>query len=357
MRRIGFVIVALALVLSFGACKKENVSEVIGTLVFPVSADAKAGSKAVVTPEGEVLFTSCDYLYLAYKGSNNNSCLSKGTGGNTVFSGTMKVLSTIDVTNDVPLHFFGLAGVTGSGVQDAFWTEKQLSTGVIPTRTCISLQNLGKNSDGIGNKYTRSMPYLCFGVSKENFPTDDGKYTVDLKNKCAMVKYNVAGITYDKEIYIQGLNNVVAVDFRVPYYFYMSEKDEDMRREYESSRAAGYDDDGFMFVQDNGIIQKKDLLTPGAEKILIEDGTSDLKVRDIIIPYRDKPETETDFTCCYSLLLPQTGGLETLSGYYFDDEGNKVGLTIKIIDWEGKPATQVLENWYYEINITTKEDS
>ena len=98
-------------------------------------------------------------------------------------------------------------------------------------------------------------------------------------------------------------------------------------------------------------------MTPGAEKILIEDDTSDLKVRDIIIPYRDKPETETDFTCCYSLLLPQTGGLETLSGYYFDDEGNKVGLTIEIIDWEGKPATQVLENWYYEINITTKEDS
>ena len=351
MRRIGFVIVALALVLSFGACKKENVSEVIGTLVFPVSADAKAGSKAVVTPEGEVLFTSCDYLYLAYKGSNNNSCLSKGTGGNTVFSGSMKVLSTIDVTNDVPLHFFGLAGVTGSGVQDAFWTEKQLSTGVIPTRTCISLQNLGKNSDGID---TRSMPYLCFGVSKENFPSDDGKYTVDLKNKCAMVKYNVAGITYDKEIYIQGLNNVVAVDFRVPYYFYMSEKDEDMKRKYESSRAAGYDDDGFMFVQDNGIIQKKDLLTPGAEKILIEDDTSDLKVRDIIIPYRDKPETETDFTCCYSLLLPQTGGLETLSGYYFDDEGNKVGLTIEIIDWEGKPATQVLENWYYEINMFSR---
>ena len=347
MRRIGFVIVALALVLSFGACKKENVSEVIGTLVFPVSADAKAGSKAVVTPEGEVLFTSCDYLYLAYKGSNNNSCLSKGTGGNTVFSGSMKVLSTIDVTNDVPLHFFGLAGVTGSGVQDAFWTEKQLSTGVIPTRTCISLQNLGKNSDGID---TRSMPYLCFGVSKENFPSDDGKYTVDLKNKCAMVKYNVAGITYDKEIYIQGLNNVVAVDFRVPYYFYMSEKDEDMRRKYESSRAAGYDDDGFMFVQDNGIIQKKDLLTPGAEKILIEDDTSDLKVRDIIIPYRDKPETETDFTCCYSLLLPQTGGLETLSGYYFDDEGNKVGLTIEITKGEGAPNI-IKENYYYEIDI------
>lgn len=357
MRRIGFVIVALALVLSFGACKKENVSEVIGTLVFPVSADAKAGSKAVVTPEGKVLFTSCDYLYLAYKGSNNNSCLRKGTGGNTVFSGSMKVLSTIDVTKDVPLHFFGLAGVTGSGVQDAFWTEKQLSTGVIPTRTCISLQNLGKNSDGIGNKYTRSMPYLCFGVSNEYFPTNDGKYIVDLKNKCAMVKYNVAGITYDKEIYIQGLNNVVAVDFRVPYYFYMSKKDEDMRREYELSRAAGYDDDGFMFVQDNGIIQKKDLLTPGAEKILIEDGTSDLKVRDIIIPYRDKPETETDFTCCYSLLLPQTEGLNNLSGFYFDDNGKKVDLTIKIIDWEGKPATEVLENWYYEINITTKEDS
>lgn len=354
MRRIGFVIVALALVLSFGACKKENVSEVIGTLVFPVSADAKAGSKAVVTPEGKVLFTSCDYLYLAYKGSNNNSCLSKGTGGNTVFSGSMKVLSTIDVTKDVPLHFFGLAGVTGSGVQDAFWTEQQLSTGVIPTRTCISLQNLGKNySNGEWNKLRRSMPYICFGVSQENFPTDDGKYNVDLKNKCAMVKYNVAaGIPYYKEIYIEGLNNVVDVDFRVPYY-----KFKNMDSELAQFTNNGYDDDGFRFFCGEGKIQKASLLTPGSDKVIKGSDPNNLIIdRVIIIPYRNETQNAGDDTYCYSLLLPQKE-VNELSGFYYDDNGNKVGLTIEIIDWEGKPATQVLENWYYEINITTKEDS
>lgn len=341
MRRIGYVIVALAIVLGFGSCNKENVPEVVDTLVFHVSANASDGSKAVVDPEGNVIFQPCDYLYLAYKGINNNSCLSKGTGGNAVFSGKMKVPATVEVDGKEPLHFFGLAGVTGKGAQDAYWTEAQLTTGTKSTRTCISLQNLGKNSDGtMMTDKIRNMPYLCYGVSREKFPTGNGKYTVNLKNKCAMVKYNVVGIPYDKEIYIEGLNNVVAVDFGVPY------------NNIPENRDADYDDDGFMFLADDGIIQKEALLTPGADKIVKKDGST-IKVRDIIIPYRNEPEKKTDATYCYSLLLPQKE-VGTLYGYYFDDE-EKVDLTIKIIDSEGKPATKILENWYYEINIGIKQ--
>ena len=356
MKNISFIIVALAVVLGFWSCKKENMLEVNEMRVFPISADATDGSKAIVTPEGKVKFYMCDHLYVAYQGNNYGcSVVYKGNGENSFFNGPFNVPDNI-VLNDAPLHFFGLAGVSGDGVQDAYWTEVQLGNTTTATKTCISLQNLGKDSNGNMNMddLILSMPYICFGVSEDPFPTKTNKYTVNLYNKCAMVKYNVAaGIPYYKEIYIEGLNNVVDVDFRVPYY-----KFKNMDSELAPFTNNGYDDNGFRFFCGEGKIQKASLLTPGSDKVIKGSYPNNLIIDGvIIIPYREEPKNEKDKTYCYSLLLPQTKGLNNLSGFYFDDNGKKVDLTIKIIDWNGNPATQVLENWYYEINITTKEDS
>lgn len=339
MNKLGFVILSLAIVLGFGSCNKENVPEVIETLVFPVSADAADGSKAVVNPEGNVIFQTCDHLYLAYKGMNNNSWLDYQAGGNAKFVGTLNLPSGFDVTKDAPLYFFGLAGIAGGGEQYAYWTEDMLQENCTSTSLCVSLQNQGKNMDGTWTGKTRNMPYLCFGVSRENFPTKDGKYTVDLRNKCAMVKYNVAaGIPWDSEIFVEGLNNVVEVEFVIPHLV-------NTKQDISNYTNKGYDEDGFRFVKREGKIQnRQQLYTPGYS----------LKMTNIIIPYRDEPKNEGDKTYCYSCLLPQKEGLEDLSGYYYDKNKNRVDLTIEIIYPEGESEKKIRENWYYEINIGIK---
>ena len=343
MKKLAFVIVALAVVLGFLSCKKETV-DVKEPLVFSISADIDDDSKAIVTPLGKIEFNAGDHLYPAYKGLNNKSSLIHNTG--TCFSGSISLNNEVydDKTDKgkVPFHFFCLAGVNGGGTT-AYWTEVGLSEGCTSTSTCISLQNQGKNIDGTWNDKRRDMPLLCFGQSRENFKgAGTTSFTVDMKNKCALVKYVVeAGIDYDTEIFIVGLNNVVEVDFKVPCYKYMYDNyDHQMENELKNSLAAGYDYDGFKFVKRDGIIQSTCLHTPRSKSPML----------DIIIPYRGKPENETDKTYCYSLLLPQIGGLDTLSGYYYDGE-NQIPLTVAIYDRDDKPVQNIVENKFYKIIV------
>ena len=343
MKKLAFVIVALAIVLGFLSCKKETV-DVKEPLVFSISADIDDDSKAIVTPLGIIEFNNGDHLYPAYKGLNNKSSLIHNTG--TCFSGSISLNNEVydDKTDKgrVPFHFFCLAGVNDGGSTTAYWTEVGLSEGCTSTSTCISLQNQGKNIDGTWNDKRRDMPLLCFGQSRENFKgAGTTKFTVDMKNKCALVKYVVeAGIDYGTEIVIKGLNNVVEVDFKVPYYKYMYDKYGQMKSELNESLAAGYDYDGFKFVKRDGIIQSTCLHTPRSKSPML----------DIIIPYRGKPENVTDKTYCYSLLLPQTEGLDELSGYYYDGE-NQIPLTVAIYDRDDKPAQEIKENKFYKIIV------
>ena len=343
MKKLAFVIVALAIVLGFLSCKKETV-DVKEPLVFSISADIDDDSKAIVTPLGKIEFNAGDHLYPAYKGLNNGNSLIHNTG--TCFTNTNIILNNYEKTDEVPFHFFCLAGVNGGGTT-AYWTEEGLSAGCTSTSTCISLQNQGKDKDGKWNDKRRDMPLLCFGQSQENFEGEGTtSFTVDMKNKCALVKYVVqAGIDYGTEIAIVGLNNVVEVDFKVPYYKYMYDKYGQMESKLNESLAAGYDYDGFKFSKRVGTIQNACLHTPRSQSQML----------DIIIPYRNKPENETDKTYCYSLLLPQTEGLNELSGYYYDkDENNvenKIPLTVAIYDRDDKPVQNIVENKFYKIIV------
>ena len=341
MKKLAFVIVALAIVLGFLSCKKETV-DVKEPLVFSISADIDDDSKAIVTPLGIIEFNNGDHLYPAYKGLNNGNSLIHNTG--TCFTNTNIILNNYEKTDEVPFHFFCLAGVNDGGSTTAYWTEVGLSEGCTSTSTCISLQNQGKDKYGTWNDKRRDMPLLCFGQSRENFEGEGTtSFTVDMKNKCALVKYVVeAGIDYGTEIFIVGLNNVVEVDFKVPYYKYMFDTYGRMADTLNESLAAGYDYDGFKFVKRDGIIQSTCLHTPRSKSPML----------DIIIPYRNKPENETDKTYCYSLLLPQTKGLDKLSGYYYDNGENQIPLTVAIYDRDDKPVQNIVENKFYKIIVT-----
>lgn len=338
MKKLAFVIVAIAVVLGFLSCKKETV-DVKEPLVFSISADIDDDSKAIVTPRGKIEFKEGDHLYLAYKGVNDRNAL-------IYYENEKRFRNSINLNNyddkndkgEVPFHFFCLAGVNGGGTT-AYWTEVGLSYGCTSTSTCISLQNQGKDKNGTLLYERRDMPLICFGESEQNFEgAQTTSFTVNMKNKCALVKYVVeAGIDHDTEIFIEGLNNVVEVDFKVPYYRYKG-----MEEKLEDSRKDGYDDDGFRFSIREGAIQNV-CLTPGSKS----------KMTDIIIPYRNEPENAADDTYCYSLLLPQTEEeLKDLSGYYFDKGGDIIRLAVAIYDRDGNTAEEIVENKFYKIIVT-----
>ena len=98
MKKLAFVIVALAIVLGFLSCKKETV-DVKEPLVFSISADIDDDSKAIVTPLGKIEFNAGDHLYPAYKGLNNGNSLIHNTG--TCFTNTNIILNNYEKTDDI----------------------------------------------------------------------------------------------------------------------------------------------------------------------------------------------------------------------------------------------------------------
>ena len=190
---------------------------------------------------------------------------------------------------------------------------------------------------------------LCFGQSSQAFSTGNTVYKTKLKNKCSLVKYSLVANEKGEEIsdtvarvYIQGLNNVVEVDFKVAHKYY-NEGDS------ISQKFPGCDRDGFRYDKRAGRIQEK--CSPTGDVMWITN---------IIIPNRDENNE------CYSILLPQEnvgkGEGNELFGYYFkkDGRGNyikdangKYVPTYLIVDF---PYDNVVTNMYYECKIKVDED-
>ena len=182
---------------------------------------------------------------------------------------------------------------------------------------------------------------LCFGKSDQAFSTDNTVYKTKLKNKCSLVKYSLVANEKGEEIsdtaarvYIQGLNNVVEVDFKVAHKYY-NEGDS------ISQKFPGCDRDGFRYVKREGKIQSKCSPTQ-----------KDMTITNIIIPNRDENNE------CYSILLPQKnvgkGDGNELFGYYFqkDRDGKYVPTYLKV----HFPYDNVVTNKYYECTIEVDED-
>ena len=248
----------------------------------------------------------------------------------------------INSIDNSPLFFYFLGGVHSSSNNDYdFFTEVGLDGTPYHTAVCISLQNRKK----LDLPY--HSPVLCFGRSNKDFSADDKEYHTTFQNKCSLVKYSLKGnkngetIPYDARVYIQGLNNVVKVDFKVAY---------NKCRDKDYTPPQGYDDDGFKFLKRKGRIQEG--CSPTGNPMTITN---------IIIPNRDENNNE-----CYSILLPQEnvgkGKGNELFGYYFKKDGN--GNYIK--DANGKcvptylkvhfPYDNVGVNLFYECTIEVDED-
>ena len=350
MKKFNIVLVLIAILLLVSSCKKEEVV-VQTTKEYPITLCVNDDSKATIVPDASgtqaaINFEVGDHVYLAYQGYCNNSNMQVTSidGGKINFSGSIKIeTGKNDDIDKSPLFFYFLGGVYSDNIKDFdYFTEVGLEKTPYHTAVCVSLQN-PKTWNSVYHS-----PVLCFGRSDQAFSTDNTVYKTKLKNKCSLVKYSLVAnekgeeIPKDARVYIQGLNNVVEVDFKVAHKYY-NEGDS------ISQKFPGCDKDGFRYVKREGKIQSQ--CSPTGNPMTITN---------IIIPNRDENNE------CYSILLPQEnvgkGEGNELFGYYFkkDEKGNYIkdanGKCVPTYLKVHFPYDNVVTNKYYECTIEVDED-
>ena len=192
-----YFVVALAMVLGFTQCKKEqtpaNGKEGVR---ITLNVDKGANSpKVVVDPTGHtnpdyatVSFENEDVIYVGY----NNQYVGTLTCSDGSFSGTVSIEAS-DIVEGEHLHFYFLGGV-----------------GFEPTVD-------GNTATVVISDQTAKYPVISYSPSNEVF-TGEGTYSAKLKNKCSIMKVNATlpDAVAAAPICITGMNNKVTVHFDTP---------------------------------------------------------------------------------------------------------------------------------------------
>ena len=337
MKKLTVAFVLIAVMIGLADCKKNNETTSQETVkCYPFTIDVEGDAKAGITPQGNGAFAQFkpgDVMYVAYKGKFVGSCKKYGDGG---FGGSHDGLYITDTEDREPLELYYLAATQ---IKDAdnpnnFWTEEELwikDENGVPKATKahvpISKQNV---SSLVG-----SLPIIAYGTTIEDFnpdPNNTTPYTAKLRHKCALVKFDVnETIPADADIFIDGLNNMV--------YAYFDKA---------AGKAAGADDDGFLFKIEAG---KRNELNKGYTALY-----KDTPITSIILPYR------TD-NVCYAIMLPQKDvDFSNIDSYYYKgndylNEEKKVELVVSVTDLNGSKINEIEEGKYYigTINLKQKE--
>jgi len=194
MKRLGLIMMSVALVLGMAQCKKnvEPVTTTVvngGTIELKVKTDGgKAGdSKISVVPgpiTAVVSFEDGDLLHVASDGHYLGTIEYDASA--ETFSGEIATPTT-----GVPLQLFFLAGQDPDGL--------------------IGNTTEGSTSCTIDiSDQTTDLAVLSCGAT-ENYTTSDVTYTAKLKNKCALVKFNTN--VESSNITINGLYTTASIDF------------------------------------------------------------------------------------------------------------------------------------------------
>ena len=190
MKRMTYLVMALALVLGLAQCKKEKIepqnegNSVMITL--DVTNGNNNGSRAEVDPP-HVNFENGDQILVASGGKYVGAL----TRENNVFSG-----SITDPEEGEPLYFYFL----GNKVDVETLT---------PGATDECTVNISDQSN-----YPH-LPVISMGKSNETYPSEGNFYSSRLYNKCSLMKF-VVTTPSDSPICITGMNNEVTVDFGDP---------------------------------------------------------------------------------------------------------------------------------------------
>lgn len=199
MKRLGFILMACALIMVASQCKKNNESnkpENNSELVF-ITLNIGGGTRANVVPGEDiapVYYAEGDMIHVVSNGHYIGTLTYNGTN----FSG--------DITSPMesqPLHFYFLGNVT-------------------PTESLV----VGETSSCsvIISDQTTSHPVISYAPSNQYYSAATTNYTATLINKCALVKFNVTTAS-DAATCIIGMNNKVTVDFATNEFAYNQEGD------------------------------------------------------------------------------------------------------------------------------------
>ncbi len=193
MKRMTYFVMALALVLGFTQCKKEQPTpQTQGVRITLNVNGGNSNSRVIVDPNGNngqynyatVNFETGDVIYVGY----NNAYVGTLTYSNGTFSGSVNISETVD---DEHLHFYFLGGV-----------------GFEPTVD-------GNTATVVISDQTQKLPVISYSPSKEVFTTTNTSYSAKLQNKISIMKFNV-DTPSTAAICITGMNNKVTVNFANP---------------------------------------------------------------------------------------------------------------------------------------------
>ena len=199
MKKLGFILMAFALIMGASQCKKNDESnkpENNNELIF-ITLNVSGGTRANVVPEEDiapVCYTEGDMIHVVSNGHYIGTLTYNGTN----FSG--------DITNPTegqPLHFYFLGNVT-------------------PTESLVVGETL--SCSVIISDQTTSHPVISYAPSNQNYSEGTTNYIATLLNKCALVKFNVTTAS-DAATCIMGMNNKVTIDFATNEFAYNQEGD------------------------------------------------------------------------------------------------------------------------------------
>ena len=187
MKKTSIILFAFALLAMLTQCKKENeqnTPENTDNTVAITLSISNDNSKVDVTPgTGEVNFESGDILYVG-SGGKYVGMLTHNDEGHFVGNIT-------NPTEGQPLYFYFLGNVT-----------PQETLGPGSTEGCSV----------VISDQTQHLPVISCAPSNEEYDPLTTTYTAHLKNRCALVKFNVTTFSTDP-IYVTGMYNKVTVDF------------------------------------------------------------------------------------------------------------------------------------------------
>lgn len=206
MKKINLIIIAVALVLGLGQCKKKELPEtpetptpeLEGDQVY-ISVNVNGGSKHIVYPEsGVYFFEDGDKLYVGNHGLYVGT-LEYSAG---VFSGTIEINDTCAAAYRDYLHFYFIGGAY---------------TGTLNTP---STTNPTTSFEWSIADQTSKLPILSYGHSTQKYTNQTTAYSCMLENKCGLFKFRAwpaPSTTTDYDtVKISGMKVKAIIDFANP---------------------------------------------------------------------------------------------------------------------------------------------
>ena len=202
MKRISFILMAWALVMTLSQCKKEQQTLPNDTdESVAITLDVKSGNgpRVEVTPNtGTVDFEIGDKIYVACAGKYVGTLTHDGTR----FSGNIS-----NAVTDSLLRFYFLGNVS--------IPDNELVAG--STESCTI--DISNQSETYSNGKWH-LPVISYGSSTEPYGAQTS-YSAYLRNRCALVKFKVhQGVVSNQDIFVSGLNHLVTIGFNGDSFTY-----------------------------------------------------------------------------------------------------------------------------------------